>query len=107
MRWLKRVVLGLLLVALCGAVAIGIMKKFFGLRVQMAGSGMRPIFDFYRPEDHYRELERQRASQPRPEPRPPGEVVAATKAETASPAAAEPATTVAPAYWTDFRGPHR
>jgi len=108
MRWFKRLVLGLLAVILCAVVALGIMMKFFGLRVQMAGSGMRPIFDFYRPEDHYRELERQRASQPRPEMPPPGTMAAAkTEAAVPAPVAAEPAATAAAAYWTDFRGPRR
>lgn len=106
MRWLKWFVLGLLIVALSGAVVLGVLVKFFGLRVQMSGSGMTPIFDFYRPEDHYRELERQRASQPRPEPKPPGEE-AEKKAAVAPEAAPSSAPAAAPAYWTDFRGPRR
>ncbi len=104
MRWLKRIVLGFVALVLCAVIAIGIMMKFFGLRVQMAGSGMQPIFDFYRPEDHYRELERQRASQPRAEPKASSET--APKAETAPAATPSPAAAPA-AYWTDFRGPRR
>jgi outer membrane protein assembly factor BamB len=72
----------------------------------MAGSGMRPIFDFYRPEDHYRELERQRASQPKPEPKLPGEE-AEKAASAAAPEAAPPEAAPAPPYWTGFRGPNR
>jgi outer membrane protein assembly factor BamB len=86
---------------LCAVVVIGVMVKFFGLRVQMKGSGYVPMFDFYRADDHYRELEKQRASQPRP---PLLATPAAAEEKAPAPAAAAAPT---PPYWTDFRGPHR
>lgn len=105
MAWaskLRRVLLGILAFLLCSVVVVGVMVKFFGLRIQMNGSGMKPAFvDFYRPDEHYLELERQRASQPRPP------MLAAPAAAEKSPAASAKASPPEPPYWTDFRGPHR
>ncbi len=60
---------------------------FFGLRVEVDGTGSRPIFTFGSSASRYAQLEASRAAQPPAQP-----VVA--------PALTAP-------YWTDFRGPHR
>src|SRR5437667_7217839 len=51
---------------------------FYGLHVELAGSGMRPIFSFYRPAKHYAALEQNRAHQPvavTPAPQPVAEII--------------------------------
>ena len=62
---------------------------FYGLRVEMAGSGAAPIFTFHNPDSHFDEIEqRQRVE--------PGTVEAASRPSIEG-----------GAYWTDFRGPNR
>lgn len=116
---LKRIV-GSLLVAAWGVAALVL---FFGLRLELDGSGMRPFLKFYRPEAHYARLERSRALQklePVAEVKPAVDSPRVEKGpEALSEAPAQPAARarVAPtqieqlrvksAYWTDFRGPNR
>lgn len=104
-----------------GLVALSVLyiHLLFGIRVEMAGSGAKPIISLYKPERHYERLEESRAEQ-REEPAEnaapagvPQEAestpeVAAAHAEAAapSPAASRPAASARP-YWTDFRGPRR
>ena len=120
---LRRKILGSLAIA---ALAVGHLVLFFGLTFEMDGTGMWPVFKFYKPELHYAAIEEsraeQRAAMPPPEsgvaaaaavPQPAEAPSAAGPGETA-PAAAdampEPAgdrPVVPAAYWTDFRGPNR
>src|SRR5436189_5930991 len=47
--------------------SVAYLMLFFGLRLPMDGSGMRPIPTFGSPESHYTQLERSRSQQaPRP-----------------------------------------
>src|SRR5438876_8317228 len=46
-----------------GALAIIIMVRFFGLRVEVYGAGNKPHFYFFKPEKHFAELEANRAQQ--------------------------------------------
>ncbi len=64
---------------------------FYGLRMEMAGSGMAPIFSFHNPQSHYDALEESRADAD----------------EGTVQAAGHPAALVGDASWTDYRGPDR
>src|SRR5437867_2417315 len=55
-----RKILGSLLLGILGVVYL---HKFFGLRMEMDGTGVRPILSFHRPESHYTALEENRARQ--------------------------------------------
>lgn len=121
-----RKVLGSVLI---GALAVAHLVLFFGLRMEVDGTGSRPIFKFYKPEKHYAELERSRSAQramPLPPAAPPAVSAQAPEGEQPRPAqverAAMPSAGASPeaqparggktaqlpgAYWTDFRGPHR
>lgn len=82
------------------AFAVAHLFLFFGLRMEVDGSGSRPMISFGTGASHYRELEASRAAQQSPsQPLPKKEVAAAP-----APPQTTPAT---PPYWTDFRGPHR
>ncbi len=95
------------------ALAIAHLFLFYGLRAEMDGTGIRPIFSFYRPEKHYAELERNRAEQrtaapvtPQPVTAQPVAAVPETEAVSAKEAAAaQPA--IGAGRWTAFRGPER
>ncbi len=111
-----------------GAIGIAHLFLFFGLHVEVDGSGRRPIFSFYKRESHYAALERSRAergvvaAQPAVQP-PPAPMAAEAKAGSRQAERAAPveAATKTPAektsaktspiaraaYWTDFRGPRR
>ncbi|PYT32640.1 MAG: hypothetical protein DMG57_01130 [Acidobacteria bacterium] len=99
---------------------------FFGLRLELDGSGSRPFVNFYRPASHYAKLERSRQLQ-KLQPVVEVKKKIADTAVVADPAhaEAEPALpghtprkeTVAPrskagknaqgVYWSDFLGPRR
>jgi outer membrane protein assembly factor BamB len=64
---------------------------FYGLRMEIAGSGMTPIFTFHDPESHFDELEESRSG---------GD-------EGTAQAASLPAPALTNASWTDYRGPNR
>ena len=121
----------LVLAVLGGAVALaviigGVLVVAFDLRVELAGSGLRPIFTFGDIDDHLVTLEMNRsqhysrllpagpplAAEPvsADEPSPEGDDRAAAPAaspSSASPPAVGDLTGTPDAYWTDFRGPHR
>ena len=100
------------LAVLGGAVALavligGILVVAFDLNVELAGSGMRPIFTFGDVDDHLATLEQNR-SQHYSRLLPAGPLPAPEPVSAPAPAA-EGDSTGAPedAYWTDFRGPNR
>ncbi|MBI1792069.1 MAG: PQQ-like beta-propeller repeat protein [Acidobacteria bacterium] len=89
---------------LLGSVAItgwsvACLFLFFGLRMQVDGSGTRPLFYFGKQEAHYEKLEASRA-----EPRTPVAAVIEPAPVEPKPAAAAP---MPIPYWTGFRGPRR
>lgn len=114
---ISRKVLGSLAI---GVLAIAHLVLFFGLRMEMDGTGMRPIFSFYKPESHYAAIDRSRAEQ-----RGPVAEAAASPTSAQAPAessgqregldaqaatenpGAEISRSVRGAYWTDYRGPRR
>lgn len=65
-----------------------ILQQFFGLQVEVAGTGVTPIFDFHDAEEHYEALEQERAAEPEP-----GTVLAHTTNDSAP--------------WPYYRGPRR
>ncbi|MBI4875242.1 MAG: PQQ-binding-like beta-propeller repeat protein [Acidobacteria bacterium] len=73
--------------------AVAHLFLFFGLRVEMDGTGAKPMFSFGTREARYKKLEASRAAPP------PATVQAAP--------ATAPSAPVAPPYWTDFCGPNR
>lgn len=79
---------------------IGHLFLFFGLRVEMDGTGSRPIFSFGTQESRYKELEASRAAQKTQAEKRPAESAAAPAVKS------EPAF-LSPPYWTSFRGPNR
>jgi len=114
MRWifglLKLVVLAVVLLA----AGFWVATTFFGLKVEMAGTGMTPMFSFHDPDAHIEALEAERREQPpvaapepapEPEPEPDNaeETAAATpSAEPTETAEARPKQFHAP--WPEFRG---
>lgn len=64
---------------------------FYGLRIEMAGSGMTPMFTFHDPESHIDDLEESRVA----------------GSESTVQAASRPAPALMNASWTDYRGPNR
>lgn len=77
-------------------VALAEVVLIFGLRVELDGTGMKPMVSIGTIEGHYDKVERSRQDQAR-------------TVSTSAPAleiAKSPATSAA-AYWTDFRGPQR
>jgi outer membrane protein assembly factor BamB len=118
---LPRKILDSLYVTILGVVYL---HYFFGLRIELDGTGIYPIFSFYNPESHFTELERNRLKQ-RESP-PVASTVSATDQQIAQAkhevsrgiseshveAAVKTSKTrnsrsVADPYWTDFRGPRR
>ena len=103
-------------------VAVGVLVVGFDLRMELAGSGMRPFLRFGDPDDHFAELELNRSQHysrllpagPPPTPaavppdRSPSTDETGPEVAAEAPEAETPVT--APAddnYWTDFRGPNR
>ncbi|MCY4659168.1 MAG: PQQ-like beta-propeller repeat protein [Acidobacteria bacterium] len=84
MAILWRAAAGVAILAAFAAGVVTMLVVVFDLRVELAGSGLRPIFSFGDREAHYDALDAHRAALPAP---------------------ARPAATAA--RWTDFRGPHR
>ena len=66
------------------------LVSFYGLRVEVAGSGMRPMFTFHNEEAHLNALEARDNEEA-------GTVQAASRAPAIS----------GSSYWTDYRGPGR
>lgn len=104
---------------LLALVAVAHLYIFFGLRVEMDGTGRYPIFSFYDPDAHYQALLESRHRQAvEPETAPAVVEAAPAPSGLASPSplpappeapaeAAGPANSLDLAYWTDFRGPAR
>lgn len=88
-----RKLFGTLLIAV---VAIVEMKLIFGLRMELDGTGMKPMFSFGKVEKHYAKIEQSRREAP------------AKAIPVSAPAPGiEPVKSSATASWTDFRGPQR
>ena len=85
---------GILVVSAAAVAAY--LVRFHGLRMEVDGSGSRPVLSFYKPERHMSAIEQSRAA----------EVPAAEETATAAPALPVKEPGPAP-YWTDFRGPRR
>ncbi len=84
MAILWRAAAGVTILAAFAAGVVTMLVVVFDLQVELAGSGLRPIFSFGDPEAHYDALDAHRAALPAP---------------------ARPAPTAT--RWTDFRGPRR
>jgi outer membrane protein assembly factor BamB len=93
-------ILGTLAIAILG---VAHLFLFWGMQVELDGSGMRPIFSFSSKEDRFARLEESRR-QPEAATAPG---TTAPAAESAVPEATPPATPALTGYWTDFRGPGR
>ena len=93
--------------------SFALLISFGGLRVQMDGSGVKPMWSFYAPDRHYARLERNRAEQAAhpsvPVPPAPVEAAPVQPASAKSAAVTSPPLAVRPASdaWTDFRGARR
>lgn len=86
------------------ALTIFHLVAFFGLRAELDGSGMRPLFYFGTREAHYAEVVENREEQHKqPAEAPPAPPVVEKPVSDSAPAVAR----LPKAYWTDFRGPNR
>lgn len=100
--WLLRTVALLLVVGVGG---FFVLQHFFGLRVEMGGTGMSPIFSFHDTERHYEEIEQERAKEAE------AAVLATATPVPAAPVAKEPEASpestagAAVAPWPYYRGP--
>ncbi len=103
---------------LLAALMVAHLFAFYGLRVEMDGTGMSPIFTFYDPAAHYDEIEKSRQEQGssvvEAASQPPVAAASTAPAASSPPATAPPPVSASPAsppaghaYWTDFRGPNR
>jgi len=113
---IPRKMLGSLLLTI---LAFAYLHYLFGLRMEMDGTGIRPILSFNKQDSHYAALEEDRAQQRQsaagiaassPVQTSPPEVVKESslpaKPMAKTPIVATRTGSVA-AYWTDFRGPFR
>lgn len=91
--WLRRLLGMLVGVIAVGAVTLAVLIYVFGLRIEFAGSGLRPLFSFDDPDQHFSELEANRSQH-------------YSHHLPASPPSTEDDEQSRP-YWTDFRGPSR
>ena len=134
MKTTLRVLGGVALLAAFAAGVVGLLVAVFGMQVEFAGNGMRPMFSFDAPDAHYAALEADRGAAPAAPGgprRPPGagpaleagrgaapaapgpdapdrvETGRAPVGDAAAPAAPAPDAPAAGARWTDFRGPRR
>ena len=87
------------LVVFVGIIA-SLLVTVFNLRIEFAGNGMRPIFSFGDPNDHYASLEANRLDQPTTTTAPPS-------TRSLRPAEASRSAPTLDDNWTDFRGPNR
>ena len=113
---LKRILVSVPIAAL----GLAHLFLFYGLRMEVDGSGITPIFSFHNPDSHYRQLERSRAEQPKSSAAsftvavPVSAEPAAKAPSLPVSAGSEPPASRVPAtgnglstYWTNFRGPQR
>lgn len=94
-----------LFAVLAAAVVIGLLFAL-GMKVEMDGSGSRPIISFHKAEQHAERLEELAAQEQAEEP-PAAEAVPAPVEEAAEAAPAAVAPAPAPAPWPSFYGPNR
>ncbi len=101
-RWYTKIA-GSLAIA---AILVAHLVYVFGMRVELGGGGMSPIFSFGTPERHFDRLEESRASQ---QAEPSATASTASPAATSTPATTEATPTAGKPlpWWTDFRGPGR
>lgn len=103
---LVKKILGSITIAILG---VAHLFLFWGLHLELDGSGMRPMFVFGEKESHYRSLEqsrRQQKQQLATAAAPPAATPPANEPPAA--AASKPDVPARPAdYWIDFRGPNR
>jgi outer membrane protein assembly factor BamB len=87
--------------------SLAYVHYFFGLRVELDGTGARPIFSFETKESHYAELERSRSEQKAAPPPPAPESLAAIAAPPELAPELEDVAAPPPARldWPRFRGP--
>ena len=115
-KLLLRVLAGIVVVAAFAAGVMVLLVVAFDMQIELAGSGMRPIFSFGTSEMHYAALEADRdqhdAATPPENSHASGSDGAPPAPDTPDPAALPDAQDPAnapggDAYWTDFRGPRR
>ena len=100
--------------------SIAHLHFFFGLRLELDGTGMRPILSFHSPRTHYANLEKHRSGQGESSEgtgslsAAPKEATGTLRAqpaempESSTPATTSPASADHPSPdWPDFRGPNR
>ena len=106
--------------AFLAVLSIAHLHFFFGLQLELDGTGMRPILSFHSPSKHYANLEKHRSGQEEGSQQTDSllaapEAAAATlraqpaeMAESSTSAATSPASADHPSPdWPEFRGPHR
>jgi outer membrane protein assembly factor BamB len=106
---LRKIFRGLLWTVLGGALVLVVLVKGFGLRVELYGQGYKPHFYFFKPEQHYAEIDKSRMLQKTEQKAAAPEPAAvAAPAPAASPANMPDKSAAAPtpSYWTSFRGPN-
>src|SRR6266567_3620133 len=95
-------------VALVAAVLMVLyLMRFQGLRIERDGSGIWPMLWFYKPEQPMAAIEPNRATESVEQPGAERAPTPPASAPNEAKPAATARTTLAAAYWTDFRGPRR
>ncbi len=89
----RSILLVLVVTGSLAAITVGVLIAAFGMRVEMNGSGARPLIVFDDPEEHYADLEENRSQHY-------SRLLPAAPVEASGPDSGAP-------YWTDFRGPAR
>ena len=114
--WLLRALAGGVLAIAVAAGAAVFLVAVLDLQIEFAGNGIRPLFSFRNPEQHYAALDASRASRPaavtrvsppRDLPHAATETPSTEEASRAAPATTRRPVPVGDAYWTNFRGPNR
>ena len=97
MRRLLKITAGVVLAAV---VIVLYLTRFHGLRIERDGSGIWPMFSFYKPDEHMAAIEQNRVAAP-------VKTAAVVEGAPEAKVAATPEAPSAKPYWTDFRGPRR
>ena len=87
--------------AVVAGLGLAHLLLFYGMRMELYGTGITPRFTFQNPAAHQRELEEHRAAQKAVQPE---QLPAPARVEASAPAAVTP---TGSDYWADFRGPNR
>lgn len=103
------------LIGSLGLISISILylHLFFDLHIEVDGSGIRPVFTFYRSESHYEEIEQSRSQQRGTRVSLEADITSTVKKTdrltTDSPIQTVEtlSTDLSGSYWTNFRGPNR